>query len=87
MGSDISRVMLESCSRVWDCSRMLWTRAVCDIGSRFWVGLGVAWASCGEGEWAWIDVSSGGPFVGEAGTRCGTVQGPEGRMDCTIARV
>ncbi len=42
MGANISGVMWESCSRVWDCSRMLWTAALCDIGSRFWVGLGVA---------------------------------------------
>jgi hypothetical protein len=87
MGADISRVMWESCSRVWGCSGILWTTAVWDIGSWFWVGLVVVWASCGEGKWAWIDVSSGGPCVGEAGAWCGTMQGPEGRMDCTIARV
>ena len=41
MGADISRVMWESCSRVWDCSRILWTTTVWDIGSWFWVGLGL----------------------------------------------
>ena len=54
---------------------------------RAWGGCVVAWASGGVGKWAWVDISSAGPCVGEAGTRFCTVQGPEVEMDCTIARV